>query len=80
MIDPYDNWLSSPYDDYYDDDEEEEQGVEDDGSEAYAVAKLTNASKNAIQKITSRRICNRPTTTVQVANKPFIIADTTHYE
>jgi len=31
MIDPYDNWLSSPYDD----DEEEEQGVEDDGSEAY---------------------------------------------
>ena len=36
MIDPYDNWLSSPYDDYYDDeDEEEEQGVEDDGSEAY---------------------------------------------
>ena len=31
MIDPYDNWLSSPYDDY--DDEHEE--VEDDGSEAY---------------------------------------------
>jgi hypothetical protein len=32
MIDPYDNWLSSPYDDHYD---AEEEPVEDDGSEAY---------------------------------------------
>lgn len=32
MIDPYDNWLSSPYDDY---DDEEHKEVEDDGSEAY---------------------------------------------
>ena len=32
MTDPYDNWLSSPYDDHYDDDEQE---AEDDGGEAY---------------------------------------------
>jgi len=32
MTDPYDNWLSSPYDDYYDD---EEEPVEDDGSDVY---------------------------------------------
>jgi len=32
MIDPYDNWLSSPYDDHYD---EEEEPVEDDGSDAW---------------------------------------------
>jgi len=32
MIDLYDNWLSSPYDDYYD---EEEEPVEDDGSDVW---------------------------------------------
>lgn len=32
MTDPYDNWLSSPYDDYYD---EEEEPIEDDGGDAY---------------------------------------------
>jgi hypothetical protein len=44
MIDPYDNWLSSPYDDYYDDYEEEE--VEDDGGEAYERAQERHNEEN----------------------------------
>lgn len=43
MIDPYDNWLSSPYDDYYD---EEEEPVEDDGSDAYEREQERHSEEN----------------------------------
>ena len=33
MIDPYDNWLAAPHDDYDDDEETDER--DDDGAEAF---------------------------------------------
>jgi len=43
MIDRYDNWLSSPYDDHYDDEDEE---MEDDDGEAWERAQERHSEEN----------------------------------
>ena len=42
MIDPYDNWLSSPYDDC----DDEKKPVEDDGSDAWEREQERHSEEN----------------------------------